>query len=44
MKISVNWLEEWIDLSGIATDELTHRLTMAGLEVDAVEEDRKSVV
>jgi len=37
MDISLNWLEEWVDLSGIEEDELAHRLTMAGLEVDAVE-------
>jgi phenylalanyl-tRNA synthetase beta chain len=38
MKISCNWLGDWIDLSGLGTEELGHRLTMAGLEVDAVEE------
>lgn len=38
MKISCNWLDDWIDLTGLESDELGHRLTMAGLEVDAVEE------
>ncbi len=38
MDISLNWLEEWIDLDGIAIDELAHRLTMAGLEVDGLDE------
>lgn len=37
MEISINWLEEWIDLDGIEIDELAHRLTMAGLEVDGIE-------
>lgn len=37
MEISLNWLEEWVDLGGIEADELAHRLTMAGLEVDAIE-------
>lgn len=36
MKFSENWLREWID-PGISTDELVAQLTMAGLEVDAVE-------
>lgn len=37
MKVSWNWLEEWVDLDGLDTDEVVHRLTMAGLEVDGVE-------
>ncbi|MFB6264977.1 MAG: phenylalanine--tRNA ligase subunit beta [Bradymonadaceae bacterium] len=37
MKISWNWLEQWIDLGGIEVDELGHRLTMAGLEVESIE-------
>lgn len=36
MKFSENWLREWVD-PGISTDELVAQLTMAGLEVDAVE-------
>ncbi|QDG49794.1 phenylalanine--tRNA ligase subunit beta [Persicimonas caeni] len=37
MKVSWNWLQEWVDLDGLAVDEVVHRLTMAGLEVDGVE-------
>jgi phenylalanyl-tRNA synthetase beta chain len=36
MKFSENWLREWVDLP-IGTEELVAQLTMAGLEVDAVE-------
>lgn len=36
MRISEQWLRDWVAEPG-TTDELTHRLTMAGLEVDAVE-------
>ncbi len=36
MKFSEQWLREWIN-PGISTDELSHQLTMAGLEVDAIE-------
>ncbi len=36
MKISEAWLREWVN-PDIGTDELVAQLTMAGLEVDAVE-------
>ena len=36
MKFSEQWLREWVN-PAVATAELTHQLTMAGLEVDAVE-------
>ncbi|MCK9505051.1 MAG: phenylalanine--tRNA ligase subunit beta [Porticoccaceae bacterium] len=36
MKFSESWLREWVNPS-IETDELVSRITMAGLEVDAVE-------
>jgi phenylalanyl-tRNA synthetase beta chain len=37
MKVSWNWLEEWIDLTGLDVEDVVHRLTMAGLEVDGVD-------
>lgn len=36
MKISTNWLHEWVNPS-VDFDELMHRLTMAGLELDGIE-------
>lgn len=36
MKVTLNWLKEYVDIPFTA-DELSHRLTMAGLEVDALE-------
>lgn len=36
MKISENWLHEWVNPS-ISTEDLVAQLTMAGLEVDGVE-------
>ena len=36
MRISETWLKEWVK-TDISTDELAAKLTMAGLEVDAVE-------
>lgn len=35
MKFSESWLREWVNPS-ITTDELTHQITLAGLEVDDV--------
>ena len=36
MKFSEQWLREWVDPS-VSTEELADQLTMAGLEVDAIE-------
>ncbi|GHA62581.1 phenylalanine--tRNA ligase subunit beta [Photobacterium aphoticum] len=35
MKFSESWLREWVN-PAVSTDELTHQITMAGLEVDDV--------
>ena len=37
MKASYNWLKEFVDFN-LPPDELSHTLTMAGLEVEAIEE------
>ncbi|OZB35177.1 MAG: hypothetical protein B7X44_10685, partial [Halothiobacillus sp. 15-55-196] len=36
MRFSESWLREWIN-PPVDTTTLAHRLTMAGLEVDAIE-------
>jgi phenylalanyl-tRNA synthetase beta chain len=36
MKVSYNWLQEYIDFD-YSPEELAHKLTMSGLEVEAVE-------
>ena len=36
MKISLNWLKDYIDLSGISLSEISGKLTMSGLEVENV--------
>ena len=36
MKFSEQWLREWVN-PNVTTAELSHQLTMAGLEVDAIE-------
>ncbi|MCF8129606.1 MAG: phenylalanine--tRNA ligase subunit beta [Deltaproteobacteria bacterium] len=37
MKVSLNWLKEHVDIT-LSPDELAHVLTMAGLEVEGIEE------
>ena len=34
MKASINWLEDFIDLSGLTPPQVAEKLTMAGLEVE----------
>ncbi len=41
MKLSLNWLKQYIDLEGISTEEVVENLTTAGLEVDEVIDQRK---
>lgn len=36
MRVNESWLREWVKPE-LSTDELVHQITMAGLEVDAVE-------
>lgn len=37
MLVSLNWLNEFVDLSDIDEKQIAHELTMSGLEVEAVE-------
>ena len=41
MKLSLNWLKNYVDLDGIATDEIVETLTTSGLEVDEVIDQKK---
>jgi len=36
MKVTQNWLKEYVEIA-LSPEELSHRLTMAGLEVDAMD-------
>ena len=40
MQVSLNWLNEFVDLSNVEVGQIAHELTMSGLEVEAVEEVR----
>lgn len=41
MKISLNWLNDYIDLSGISVDDIVDKLSFAGLEVEEVVDQSK---
>ncbi|HET7579055.1 MAG TPA: phenylalanine--tRNA ligase subunit beta [Bacillales bacterium] len=36
MLVSYNWLNEYVDTSGVSAEELADKITIAGIEVDAV--------
>ncbi len=36
MKISLNWIKEYVDLNGISSNDIVSKLTMSGLEVEDV--------
>ncbi len=38
MQVSLNWLNEFVDLSNIEASQIAHELTMSGLEVESVED------
>lgn len=38
MQISLNWLKEYVDISGLSAEQIAHELTMSGLEVEEIEE------
>ena len=37
MKISLEWLNELVDISDLTAEEIAHGLTMSGLEVEEIE-------
>src|SRR5258708_8395876 len=36
MKIPLSWLKDFIDIEGLSIEEMAHKLTLAGLEVDEI--------
>jgi len=36
MKVPISWLKDFVDLDGISLEDLSHTLTMAGLEVEEI--------
>jgi len=43
MKITLNWLEDFIDLNGIDLDDLSEKLGSQGLEVEEIIEPGKKI-
>ncbi|MDQ6423014.1 phenylalanine--tRNA ligase subunit beta [Paenibacillus sp. LHD-117] len=43
MKVSYQWLSEYIDLSGLTGEELAEKMTRGGIEIDGVESRNKGV-
>lgn len=41
MKISLNWLKDYIDLKAISVEEIVTKITVSGLEVEEVEYQAK---
>lgn len=37
MQVSLEWLNEYVDIKGISVEQIAHELTMSGLEVEEVE-------
>lgn len=42
MQVSLNWLNEFVDLSNVEASQIAHELTISGLEVEAVEDVKPS--
>ena len=36
MKVSLDWLNEYVDLDGLSNEEISHALTMVGFEVEGI--------
>ncbi len=36
MKISISWLKDFVDLSGLDVTDIAYKLTMAGLQVEEI--------
>lgn len=43
MKVSYQWLNEYIELSGLTAEELAEKMTRGGIEIDGVESRNKGV-
>ena len=37
MKLSLNWLSDFIDLSGLTTEQIVDQMVKCGFEVESIE-------
>ena len=43
MKVSLNWIKDYVDVEGIDTSEIWYRFTMSAAEVEEVIEKEKTL-
>ncbi len=43
MLVSLKWLQQFVELSGLSPEELAHRITMSGLEVSGIHDQRQGL-
>ncbi|WP_335872704.1 phenylalanine--tRNA ligase subunit beta [Bacillus sp. 2205SS5-2] len=43
MFVSYNWLQEYVDLSGVTPEELAEKITRSGIEVEGVEKKNEGI-
>ena len=43
MKVSYEWLADYIDLTGVTAEELAEQMTRSGIEIDAVDNRNKGI-
>ncbi|WP_106766615.1 phenylalanine--tRNA ligase subunit beta [Paenibacillus faecalis] len=43
MRVSTEWLSEYISLDGVSAEELAERITSAGIEIDVIEERNQGI-
>ena len=44
MKISLNWIQEYIDLSDKTFEEIVYQITKSGLEVENIEKKNNDTI
>ena len=37
MKVSLNWLKQFVNIDGLTPEQIADRLTFAGVEVESIE-------
>ena len=42
MRVSLNWVKDFVDISGISVEEIAEKLTMSGLEVEGIERKERA--
>ena len=43
MQVSLEWLNEYVDLEGVEPELIAHKLTISGLEVEKIEHKKPNI-